>query len=182
MGVAKIVDPDDTQSYTTFVAATIHVRIAAQRGIQSEAARLLLVCLDGLRENAATNPGVKKMYTTVSGLMERLNVDLPSPSTIEVPAVFPVDGQLRQKKTCIAAVQLTSTAVLSDDALDLEAIIRYVDMRVLRHLTLCSSFGMTMDDLGVYTSVAGDGADPNANAQVQQPQDVLYGFLGLPSV
>lgn len=107
------------------MAATIHVRIAAQRGIQSEAARLLLVCLDGLRENAATNPGVKKMYTTVSGLMERLNVDLPSPSTIEVPAVIPVDGKLRQK-TCIAAVQLTSAAVLSDDALDLEAIIRYV--------------------------------------------------------
>lgn len=68
------------QSYTTFVAATIHVRIAAQRGSSSEAARSLGVCLEALEENAATNTGVRKMFSTISGLMGKLGVVLPSRS------------------------------------------------------------------------------------------------------
>jgi hypothetical protein len=65
------------QSYTVYVAATIHVRIAAQRGAGSEAARLLYTCLEALNENAATNPGVGKMYAVISALMARLGVTLP---------------------------------------------------------------------------------------------------------
>jgi hypothetical protein len=59
------------------VAATIHVRIAAQHGPTSSAAQLLSLCLEGLEENAATNTGVKKMFGVISGLMRRLGVVLP---------------------------------------------------------------------------------------------------------
>lgn len=50
--------------------------MVAQRGPGSESARLLGVCLEGLRENSATNPGVKKMYSTINRVMERLGVHL----------------------------------------------------------------------------------------------------------
>ena len=66
-----------SQSYTVYVAATIHVRIAAQRGAGSEAARLLHTCLQALNENAATNPGVGKMYAVICGVMARLGVVMP---------------------------------------------------------------------------------------------------------
>ena len=66
------------QSYTVYVAATIHVRIAAQRGTGSEASRLLSTCLQALNENAATNPGVGKMYAVICGVMTRLGVNIPA--------------------------------------------------------------------------------------------------------
>jgi hypothetical protein len=56
------------------VAATIHVRIAAQRTLASEANQLLQTCIEGLGENSATNPGVMKMYQSISGLMTKLGV------------------------------------------------------------------------------------------------------------
>jgi len=37
----------------------------------------LYTCLEALNENAATNPGVGKMYAVISGLMVRLGVTLP---------------------------------------------------------------------------------------------------------
>jgi hypothetical protein len=64
------------KSYTVYVAATIHVRIAAQRGTRCEAARLLETCLQALKENSATNPGVEKMYGVICKVMNRLNVVL----------------------------------------------------------------------------------------------------------
>ncbi len=66
-----------SQSYTTYVAATIHVRNAAQRGSQSEAGNLLSICLEGLKENSLTNTGVSKMYDIIRGLMRKLGVVLP---------------------------------------------------------------------------------------------------------
>lgn len=76
--------PAKHQSYANFVAATIHVRIAAQRGSGSEAARLLLICLEAFKENAGTNPGVRKMYDTIVRLMDQLGVSLPSPSAMDL--------------------------------------------------------------------------------------------------
>lgn len=48
--------------------------MVAQQGRQSESARLLEICLEGLRENSATNPGVGRMYRTITRVMERLGV------------------------------------------------------------------------------------------------------------
>ncbi|KAL7420955.1 hypothetical protein Q5752_004909 [Cryptotrichosporon argae] len=81
-------------SYTTYVAATIHVRMAAQRGPQSEAGRLLSVCLEALQENAATNPGVRKMYATVCSLMVRLGVHLDVGSSVSENTALPSDLDL----------------------------------------------------------------------------------------
>lgn len=64
----------ERQSYATYVAATIHVRIAAQRTRTSEANHLLHSCIEGLGENTATNPGVMRMYQSISGLMTKLGV------------------------------------------------------------------------------------------------------------
>jgi hypothetical protein len=50
--------------------------MVSQRGPGSESARLLAVCLEGLRENSATNPGVSKMYNTINRVMDRLGVRL----------------------------------------------------------------------------------------------------------
>lgn len=100
-----------TQSYATFVAATIHVRIAAQRARSSEANHLLQTCIEGLSENSATNPGVMKMYQSVSGLMTKLGVttlhDNHSTSSMSVP-----DDRNNQTQASL------------DDALDIDAIIR----------------------------------------------------------
>jgi len=67
----------------------------------SEANQLLQACIEGLGENSATNPGVMKMYQSISGLMAKLGVS-------EGMAEQPSSGQ----------------AV--DHGLDLDAIIRFV--------------------------------------------------------
>jgi hypothetical protein len=61
------------------------VRIAAQRrpsptsaSVQGDALGQLAVCLEGLKDNAATNPGVRKMRSTIQTLMQRLGVPDPS--------------------------------------------------------------------------------------------------------
>src|SRR5690349_7628478 len=46
-------------SYSIYVAATIHVRIAAQKGPQSEAHACLLTCLFVFGKNQMTNWGVR---------------------------------------------------------------------------------------------------------------------------
>ncbi|ORX37075.1 fungal-specific transcription factor domain-domain-containing protein [Kockovaella imperatae] len=91
-------------SYCTFVAATIHVRIASQRGPSCEAARLLGICLESLQENSATNPGVKKMHATILSLMDKLNVHLAGTGNTEL-------------------VGSTSNASVWDGGMDLSAII-----------------------------------------------------------
>ena len=73
-----------SQSYSTYVASTIHVRIASQRGPTSEASRLLGVCVEALQENGATNPGVKKMHQMIQSLMSRMGVLLPQNPVAEV--------------------------------------------------------------------------------------------------
>ena len=87
------------------MAATIHVRIAAQRTLHSEANQLLQACIEGLGENSATNPGVMKMYQSISGLMSKLGVS-------EDTTARSVSSQVMDHGM--------------DPGLDLDAIIRFV--------------------------------------------------------
>ena len=87
------------------MAATIHVRIAAQRTLHSEANHLLQACIEGLGENSATNPGVMKMYQSISGLMSKLGVS-------EDTTARSVSSQVMDHGM--------------DPGLDLDAIIRFV--------------------------------------------------------
>lgn len=63
-------------SYATYVAATILVRIAAQRGEESEAHCNLLLCLSVFRENQETNWAVRRAKSVIQHLMERMGMSL----------------------------------------------------------------------------------------------------------
>lgn len=65
-------------SYATYVAATIHARIAAKRGTGSDAHSSLAACLAVFRENQETNPAVRRANALVQNLMKRLGVRMHS--------------------------------------------------------------------------------------------------------
>jgi hypothetical protein len=64
-------------SYATYVAATIHARVAAKRGPGSDAHSSLETCLAVFRENQETNWAVRRANAIVQGLMKRLGVTVP---------------------------------------------------------------------------------------------------------
>jgi len=63
-------------SYATYVAATIHVRIAATRPSSSEAHDHLRTCLRVFDRNSETNYAVRKASIVVEALMERMGVSI----------------------------------------------------------------------------------------------------------
>lgn len=63
-------------SYATYVCATIHVRIAAQRGPGSEAHACLQTCLAVFNENMETNWAVRRAKAVIVNLMKRMGVTL----------------------------------------------------------------------------------------------------------
>lgn len=64
-------------SYATYVAATIHARIAAKRGADSHAHANLVACLAIFRENQETNWAVRRANGVVQNLMKRLGLEVP---------------------------------------------------------------------------------------------------------
>ncbi|PVI06865.1 hypothetical protein DM02DRAFT_649211 [Periconia macrospinosa] len=71
-------------SYATYVAATIHARIAAKRGPGSHAHNSLETCLAVFRENQETNWAVRRANGIVQNLMKRLGVPVPSPDRTQI--------------------------------------------------------------------------------------------------
>jgi hypothetical protein len=71
-------------SYATYVAATIHARIAAKRGSGSDAHRSLETCLAVFRENQETNWAVRRANAIVQTLMKRLGVTMPEPDDLKI--------------------------------------------------------------------------------------------------
>ncbi len=63
-------------SYATYVAATIHVRIAAQRDTGSDAHASLSTCLYVFNKNQETNWAVRRARTVILNLMKRMNVSV----------------------------------------------------------------------------------------------------------
>lgn len=61
-------------SYATYVAATIHARIAAKRSHDSSAHNNLATCLAVLNENQETNTAVSKAMMIMQSLTKRLGV------------------------------------------------------------------------------------------------------------
>lgn len=66
-------------SYATYVAATIYVRVAAQRKDGSRAHSNLRVCLDIFQKNQGTNWAVRRAKNVIVHLMDRMGVDLSAP-------------------------------------------------------------------------------------------------------
>lgn len=67
-------------SYATYVAATIHVRIAAIRTSASEAHEHLRTCLSVFNQNSATNHAVRKASVVIEALMKRMGVTVDNPN------------------------------------------------------------------------------------------------------
>lgn len=70
-------------SYATYVAATIHARIAAKRGAGSQAHGNLVACLGIFRENQETNWAVRRANAIVQNLMKRLGLDVPDLNSMD---------------------------------------------------------------------------------------------------
>jgi hypothetical protein len=63
-------------SYATYVSATIHTRIAAQREPGSDAHICLATCLDIFQKNQETNWAVRKANLIIQNLMKRMHVNV----------------------------------------------------------------------------------------------------------
>lgn len=63
-------------SYATYLAATIHVRIAARRQAWSEAHSCLQTCLAVFEQNSETNHAVRKASVVIENLMKRMAVSI----------------------------------------------------------------------------------------------------------
>lgn len=66
-------------SYATYVAATIHVRLASSSPPGSTAHDSLAVCLTVLDLNSRTNPAVRKASVVIEALMKAMNVNMERP-------------------------------------------------------------------------------------------------------
>jgi hypothetical protein len=66
-------------SYATYVAATIHVRLASSSPPGSTAHESLAVCLTVLDLNSKTNPAVRKASVVIEALMKTMNVNMERP-------------------------------------------------------------------------------------------------------
>lgn len=69
-------------SYATYVAATIFVRVAAQREGASRAHASLQNCLDVFEKNQETNWAVRRAHNVILHLMDRMGVRLESRQTV----------------------------------------------------------------------------------------------------
>ena len=83
-------------SYATYVAATIHARIAARRGNDSTAHAHLATCLAVFQENQETNSAVNKAAMIVKGLMKKLNVVIDNVSSDVLELDMP--GRTREQE------------------------------------------------------------------------------------
>lgn len=70
-------------SYATYVAATIHTRIAAKRGASSHARSNLEACLDVFRKNEETNWAVRRANAIVQNLMKRFGIEASDPEKVQ---------------------------------------------------------------------------------------------------
>lgn len=94
-------------SYATYVAATVHVRIAATRETSSGAYASLETCLAVFMENSETNSAVQRASAIVKNLMTRLGVTIPEghrpeigdASIREPPLAPPADNTAAMRRT-----------------------------------------------------------------------------------
>ncbi|KAF7179601.1 hypothetical protein CNMCM7691_008649 [Aspergillus felis] len=73
-------------SYATYVAATIFVRVAAQREGASRAHSSLRTCLDIFQKNEETNWAVRRAHNVILHLMERMGVHLDTHPAVPAEA------------------------------------------------------------------------------------------------
>lgn len=115
-------------SYATYVAATIFVRVAAQREGASRAHASLQNCLDVFKKNQETNWAVRRAHNVILHLMDRMGVRLETQtvtptSPLEQPSrnlAIPPDSNLQGP----APVTNENPPELEASALDIDMIIQ----------------------------------------------------------
>lgn len=85
-------------SYATYVAATIHTRIAAKRGRDSSAHGDLATCLAVFKENQETNSAVKKAALIIQRLMQKHGVVIDEVSSDTLDAEPPSETRENRRK------------------------------------------------------------------------------------
>ncbi|KAF4448991.1 hypothetical protein F53441_7641 [Fusarium austroafricanum] len=94
-------------SYATYVAATIHCRIAAKNGKGSAAYVNLMTCLGVFKENQETNSAVQKAAVIIHRLMSKYGVevgDLPDDALEAEPATRSREQQPQQPQRVTAQI------------------------------------------------------------------------------
>ncbi|KAH7392228.1 fungal-specific transcription factor domain-containing protein, partial [Phaeosphaeria sp. MPI-PUGE-AT-0046c] len=109
-------------SYATYVAATIHARIAAKRGPGSHAHSSLEACLAVFRENQETNWAVRRANAIVQNLMKRLGVATPILDETQIDR--DVSGRSSQTSTPGASAGRSMGREPSLQSLDIDGIIQ----------------------------------------------------------
>jgi hypothetical protein len=160
-------------SYATYVSGTIHVRIAAQRGRDSEAYKSLENCLDILSQQQSVCRAPRRARRILLGLARRLNIDVDDASVIRDNASADLDMPLH-----------TSTLPQSDcdilmSGLDIDAIIQSFDF---------DQAGMVNQAENMNSSLVGSSTNLNHAAPTSQDadtfsqwmlQDPLFGYDSL---
>ena len=83
-------------AYATYVSATVHVRVAAQRAPDAETLACLRTCLGWLSQNQNTNPGAANAKASLNNLVRRMGVVCQEEPDILPPQQEPDQHSLAQ--------------------------------------------------------------------------------------
>lgn len=180
-------------SYATYVAATIFVRVAAQREGVSRAHTNLQSCLDIFKKNQETNWAVRRAQNVILHLMDRMGVHLNGRTAI----VDDLPGSMEDRSnnlTISAGRPLVSAPAISHESppeiepseLDIDMIIqsfmrtqpRPAEGPLCEHLEF--SFGSTVADSTNQSSLAPAVMPYEETYSYPQFDDMLFGFNGSP--
>lgn len=92
-------------AYAAYVSATIHVRAAARRLSDFETNARLRTCLDLLKQNRETNPGVDNAMASLAKLMTQLGVVCPEP---QVASETPKQTEYPSSSRCSSTTNKSS--------------------------------------------------------------------------
>lgn len=168
-------------SFATYVSGTIHVRIAAQSGRDSEAYKSLENCLDILSQQQSVCRAPRRARRILLGLARRLNIVVDDSSLIRNNAsVVPhtnTDHATPMQTSTLDNPQSDFDILMAD--LDIDAIIQSFDF---------DQSGMTNQAGNLTSSFAGSNTDINYAVPTSQDadnfsqwmiQDPLFGYDSL---
>jgi hypothetical protein len=182
-------------SYATYVAATIHVRVAAQREGGSRAHAKLRACIDIFQKNQETNWAVRRAKKVILNLMDRMGVDMSNrESEYNEGGPMPdVDETTRQNiqdevlETNASTTQMTPPETEASE-LDMDMIIQSFIRQNARPVegnppfeTASSYYGGTQSgpmDIAVAVPSAIFAEDEESTVDTWLSDDMLFGFNG----
>ncbi|RSL47386.1 hypothetical protein CEP54_013431 [Fusarium duplospermum] len=160
-------------SYATYVSATIHVRMAAQRGPESGAHKYLRSCLEILGEHQAKCFAPRRTMKVLLAIMDRLNVHVGdflalTTSSCQADEARPVEAPFSQQ-----ALQGSNVAgeLPTDHQGDLDLVLTDLDMdEIMRTF----NFGPEVQPVSINEDLTTERPLPSQDTLPLS--DVLFGF------